>query len=274
MILVYVAVAWTVGIALASALGSIVAIPWQALLLLGLAAALVHVLWHHEPRLRAGTLCAFIFVLGVGRFLLAVPRFDERSVATYNDTGAVTLEGLVIGEPDQRDAQVNLRVRARRLTLPDGTERDVDGLVLVTTGRYPQRHYGDYVRVEGLLETPQDFDDFSYRDYLARRNIHSVIHYAQVGRLAGNQANPLMYYLLMFKQRVQGSIAAVLPEPQASLLTAVLLGGDGSIPRDLMEDFSVTGAKHIIVISGFQNPVSQIALLRCRPGRPLSLCDH
>ncbi len=247
MTLVYLAAAWTAGIALAGA----IAIPWQILLLAGLVCALVFFLWHQEPGPRMVALCGFVLLLGVGRFLLAVPRFDERSLATYNDSGRVILEGVVIGEPDERDTTTNLRVRGRRLTLSDGSQREVDGVVLVTSGRYPRRQYGDYVRVQGSLATPQDFGDFSYRDYLARRNIHSVIRYAQVDHLARNQANPVMYHILLLKERVQATIAAILPEPQASLLSACLLGVDGGIPRNLMDEFSVTGAKHLIVVSGF-----------------------
>ena len=247
MTLVYVAVAWIAGIALARAVDP----PWQLLLVLAFGAALGHLLYRRDRSLQIGTLCALVMALGAGRFLLALPRFDDRSVATYNDVGAITLEGVVIGEPDERDTHVSLRVRGRQLTLPDGSEREVDGIVLVTTARYPRRRYGDYVRVHGALETPQDFRDFSYQDYLARQGIHSVISYAQVDHLGENQAHPLIYYVLVLKHHVQRTIDEILPEPQASLLSATLLGVDGGVPRDLMDDFSATGAKHIIVVSGF-----------------------
>ena len=55
----------------------------------------------------------------------------------------VRLKGVVVAEPDERDAYTNLRVRAERLWLPDGTEPQVGGLALVKAGRYPPRSYGD-----------------------------------------------------------------------------------------------------------------------------------
>lgn len=247
MTLIYVGVAWTAGIAIARAMD----IPWQVLLLFGLSSGLILFLWRDERRVRIGALCALVLAAGAGRYWLALPRFDEGSLATYNETGPVTLEGLVVGEPDVRDRHVNLRVRAQRVTLPDGTEREVRGLVLVSTPRYPQRQYGDRVRVEGKLETPQDLLGFSYRDYLARRNIHSVMWSAHVEHLAENQANPLMYHLLAFKQRARESIAGLLPEPQAALLSGILLGVESGIPDELMDSFSATGTTHIIAISGF-----------------------
>jgi competence protein ComEC len=247
MTLVYLAVAWLAGIALAGETG----LPWQVLLVLGLAAFLVLLLWRENSRARLAVACAFFLAAGAGRFLLVVPHFDESSLATYNDAGKVRLEGVVVGEPDERDAYTNLRVRAEQLTLPSGAELTVDGLALVKADRYPARSYGDRVLVEGALETPPVLEDFSYRDYLARQGIHSMVRRADVTLLAEQQASPILYHLFEFKRRAQSTLAAILPEPQAALLTGILLGVETGIPTDLMDDFAATGTTHIIAISGF-----------------------
>jgi len=211
----------------------------------------VLLLWRENSRARLVAACALFLAAGAGRFLLVVPHFDEASLATYNDIGRVTLEGVVVGEPDERETYTNLRVRAERLTLPGGAEVTVDGLALVKADRYPQRRYGDRVLVEGALETPPVLEDFSYRDYLARQGIHSLIRRADVTLLAERQASPILYHLFEFKRRAQSTLAAILPEPQAALLTGILLGVETGIPVDLMDDFAATGTTHIIAISGF-----------------------
>jgi competence protein ComEC len=246
MSLVYFAVAWTAGILLAKGFD----IPWQVLPLFALSALLGLFLWRDDRRVQKGAICVLAFALGAGRFSLAVTRFDEKSLATYNGEW-VTFEGLVVGEPDERDEYTNLRVRARRLLLPDGVEREVDGLALVSTARYPRHKYGDEVRVEGELEIPWEFEGFSYRDYLAQRRVYSMMVGAQVDLMAENQANPLILHLLAFKRRAQESIAGILSEPQAGLLTGILLGVESGIPDELMADFSATGTTHLIAISGF-----------------------
>jgi competence protein ComEC len=245
--LVHLAIAWLIGIAFAKT----ISLPWQAVPVLGLAAFLGLLLWRDDARVRWGAACVLVFALGAGRLLLAIPHFDENSLATYNDAGWVTLEGVVVGEPDEREYYTNLRVQAERLTLSDGTELEVEGLALVQVERYPQRHYGDRVRVEGSLETPPVLEGFSYREYLARQGIHSLVYRAQVTLLAERQANPLLYHLFSFKRYAQSTIANILPEPQASLLTGILLGVETGIPADLMDDFSATGTSHIVAISGF-----------------------
>ncbi|PJF20557.1 MAG: hypothetical protein CUN56_15565, partial [Phototrophicales bacterium] len=49
----------------------------------------------------------------------------------------------------------------------------------------------------------------------------------------------------------QRQIALTLPEPQAGLLTGILLGNERGISPQLVDDFSRVGASHIIAISGF-----------------------
>jgi len=247
MTLVYLAAAWLVGIALAKALAP----PWQVLLLLGLAGAVGLIGWYGSRRTRLLCACVVMLALGAGRLLLALPRFDAHSLAAYNDIGRVTLEGVVVGEPDERETFTNLRLRAERLTLPNGQEVEVGGLALVKVDRYPAFCYGDRLQVVGLLETPPEWEDFSYRDYLARQSIHSLVRRCRATRVGSREGNPLYAMLLSFKRSAQVAIAAVLHEPAASLLTGILLGVETGIPPDLMEDFSATGTTHIIAISGF-----------------------
>ncbi|HDQ71786.1 MAG TPA: DNA internalization-related competence protein ComEC/Rec2 [Chloroflexi bacterium] len=247
MTLVWLSLAWASGIVLAQASNT----PWTLWCALGLCALFGAWLGRDDGRVRLGAGCALALVLGAGRFMLAQPHFDETSLATYNDVGWVTLEGVIVGEPDERETRTFLRVRAERLTLPDGADVAVDGVVLVKAHRYPRRHYGDRVRVEGALDTPPVLEGFSYRDYLARRGIYSIIDRARVTLVAERQANPALYLLFKFKRYAQATIAAILPEPQAALLTGILLGVESGIPAGLMDDFAATGTTHIIAISGF-----------------------
>jgi len=247
MTLVYLAVAWVVGIALAR----VVPLPWQVLLLVALAGLVGLVGWEGSRRTRLFCLCAVTLTLGAARLQLALPRFDERSLANHNDHGPATLEGVVVAEPDVRETVAYLRLRAERLTFPDGRTLDVEGLALVRVSRYPSFAYGDRLRVTGPLATPPEGEDFSYRDYLARQGIHSLIENGRAVRVGSGEGNPLVAALLAFKRRAQTTIAAILHEPSASLLTGILLGNDNGIPADLMDDFSATGTSHIIAISGF-----------------------
>jgi predicted membrane metal-binding protein len=50
--------------------------------------------------------------------------------------------------------------------------------------------------------------------------------------------------------RAKNVIAQILPEPQASLLTGILLGDDSGIPKYVQDAFRTTGTSRLIAISG------------------------
>lgn len=247
MLLIYLATAWMIGIYCAARwmfplwLWGVIALPFVALI----------ALWKGRSRVQLASLCGLFLCLGGLRYLIALPRFDAHSVATYNDCGWVTLVGVVAAEPDVRDSYVNLRVRAETLAVGDESPLDARGVVLVRAPRYPEFFYGDRIEVRGQLETPPVFDTFSYRDYLARKGVYSLVRWARIDTLARGQGNPLMALLLRFKRHTQGVIAQILPEPAASLLTGILLGVETGMSPDLAQAFSRTGTSHIIAISGF-----------------------
>lgn len=129
--------------------------------------------------------------------------------------------------------------------------RPVTGLVLVRAPRYPVHAYGERLAVTGELETPPVFESFDYRDYLARQGVYAMIRRPRVELLEAGQGSPFWAALYAFKARAAETIAQILPEPYAGLLTGILLGVETGIPRALYERFNATGTSHIIVISGF-----------------------
>jgi competence protein ComEC len=247
MVLTYLSIAWMAGIYL----GSRVGLPLALWLLAGLLPLSVAWLWRRIPWARLAALCGLFLCLGAVRYVAAQPRFDESSVATYNDQGWVTLTGVIAAEPDVRDTYINLRVEAETLAVGDRAPMDIEGAVLVRAPRYPEHVYGERIEVRGELEAPPVFDTFSYRDYLARKGIYSLVRWARITVLARGEGNPLLGGLLTVKRHTQGLIAEVLPEPCAALLTGILLGVETGMPPDLAADFSTTGTSHIIAISGF-----------------------
>ncbi len=261
-LLTYWSIAWLIGIWVGDKLalpplawggGAVVAI---------LSAALVR-----PSQTRLVISCIAALALGATRLLLAEPHFDEHSLATYNGQGVVTLVGVIADEPDVRDTLVYYRLEAQTLTLEEKSESlDVHGAARLRAPRYPVYAYGDRLQVRGELETPLAWEDFNYRDYLAQKSIYSHFPRAEVERLPGQGGAAWKRTLLTFKVHAQATIARILPEPEASLLTGILLGVESGIPRDVSEDFKATGASHVIAISGFNISIIT-ALLTATLGR-------
>jgi len=165
-------------------------------------------------------------------------------VAQFNDTGGLTIEGVVIDDPDIRDDRTQFRLRVERL-LRGADELNSDGLVLVQVPRSTEVQYGDRIQATGLLITPGEFDAFSYSDYLARRGVFSIMENTAVEVLSSGHGSPFYRALFDLRSRVKDAIGRNLPEPQAGLLTGILLGNERGISPELDEDFAAVGASHI-----------------------------
>ncbi|MBK8987991.1 MAG: DNA internalization-related competence protein ComEC/Rec2 [Chloroflexi bacterium] len=257
MTIVVGTIAWMTGIWLASLMGWSLAV-WLAAAVLALAAALFTRRWG-QPALLLAALAAL--ALGGARYSLAVPDINAGHIAYYNDLAAdVGVVGVVVREPDVRDRYTNLQIAAERITLADGATYPVTGRVLVRANRFPEVPYGVQVAVNGRLQTPPEDENFSYKDYLARQGVYSSISQGRVRVLGEGAGQPALHAILSLKQKAQNAINRLIPDPEAALLSGILLGNDNGIPPDLAEDFRVTGMTHIIAISGF-NIALLIAIL-------------
>jgi len=257
--LVHLTIAWLSGIALADWL-------WQQQRLTcatpiwiwpGLAVVGLLIVWRagQAPRLRLVAVLAVMGLFGIARYQATplTPCLGPADVAYYNGSDeqpqAVTLIGVIDGDPDPGDRQTQYRVRAQSLTIAD-KERPVHGLVLVQGPRYPLFAYGDQVRITGQLQTPPQIEDFDYQAYLARKGVFALLRQARVQRLAAGQGSPLWAALYGVRARGADIITQLMPAPAAGLGQGILLGIDREIPKDLYERFNLTGTSHIIVISG------------------------
>jgi len=220
--------AWLIGIWLASR----IALPTLALDVATIVVVVGIILTWRAPRPRWLFVLALAAMLGALRYNLARPHFDQTSLATFNDQQrTVIVEGLIVAEPDARDMYTNLRVESDKLIISEQPTRTVKGLALVQAPAFADFRYGDRIRAEGKLQTPTDTGDFSYRDYLARQGVYSIMSRPRVTGLARDQGFAPLGWLYAFKARAKNVIAQILPEPQASLLTGILLGDDAATRR-------------------------------------------
>ena len=91
----------------------------------------------------------------------------------------VLLNGWISSYPLLADRKQKTTIHVTKVIV-DGTEHVVDGEAQVSVRSRQRLRYGEAVVVRGRLVTPTEFDSFSYRDYLARRGVHSVLYDAQI----------------------------------------------------------------------------------------------
>ncbi len=248
MRLIAIALGWAAGIVLAAGTGLHATVPWLVLIVIPV---LVAWLMWSGASYRNWTLALLAFALGGLRYSY-VPKSSD--AAQYNNLGGLTLEGVVSTEPDVRDDRVDIRLEVQSVTRIGQTVAS-SGLVLVQAPASAAIRYGDRITATGLLVIPSVSDSFSYRDYLARSGVFSIMPDASVEVKGSGEGNALLRMLLAFKVRARQLISRSLPEPSAGLLTGILLGDARSLSSEVSDAFSAVGASHIIAISGFNMAV-------------------
>lgn len=250
MLLVLLSTSFVVGI-LAASLARLPLLTWALWLALPLAS--LYLFRDHSHR--RANFCVLAFLLGAMRFTIAVPGTDvpaaSLSLASLNERGAITLTGQITEPPDIRDRSTQLRVSMQHVATEEKA-RDLTGDALVIVPRELEVQYGDVIEFSGEPTTPFETEDFSYKDYLARQGIHSLVRVkGEVKILARGQGNLFFAWLYALRNHAYETVLLIFPEPAASLLAGILLGIDSGIPADLRDAFNRTNTAHIIAISGF-----------------------
>lgn len=245
MALVYLSTAWIIGIYL----GSKLALPWS-IIFAGLAPLVfIPFFLQYKKQLILACFCLLCLFGGCIRFQSNLPVVDEHSLQFYNDSGFITVEGTVCTEPEPGNTTSSFQISAAKVQT-GGDYINASGKALVSVLRYPEYRYGDVLRITGKLQTPSEFDDFNYQDYLARQGVYSIISYPRIEVLDTGKGFKPLAWIYSLRENLSRSLSQALPEPQASLAQGILLGMRNNIPDSLNQAFSRTGTAHLLAISG------------------------
>jgi len=244
--LIYLSVAWVVGIFLGSKFN-----PPLALVLAGLIPLPLLLFFRQQLKTIVLTsLCLVTLVGGALCFQSSLPLIDESHLQFYNDQETVEIRGMISDYPAEvRDKTTHLRLTASEIKVNDEWQ-PVSGKALLFVPRYPVYEYGDVLRVSGELETPPQLNGFDYKDYLAHREIFSTMLYPTIKIQDRGQGSTLLTGIYSLRSRLSRTMASILPEPKASLAQGVILGIRGNIPAAVRDSFVKSGTAHLLAISG------------------------
>lgn len=183
--------------------------------------------------------------------------------ATYSKTpdpilsdakGKVEIIGVISEDPDVRQDKDLITLHVESV---DGKKVSGENNILVETGLFPERFYGEELAVTGPLVLPRNFSDdatgetFDYLSYLQKDRIYFIMYEPQTYILSTNKGNPVVATLLSVKHAFTTSINRVISEPNASLVNAIVVGDRHGVPQDILDTLRTVGIIHIVILSGY-----------------------
>lgn len=230
-IILLAALAFIGGIALAN----LISIPFftiYSFLIFNIAA--IFLLWHNYfLRITAIFLCCFLF--GIFRFEF----YDLKKIADNNLQEDKTIFiGIITDEPSFKKNYQNLVIKSD----------DFSGKILVSASLYPIYNYGDNLKI--TCELKSTMEDEKWKKYFIKEKIYYSCYYPQIQLVSKNNGNKFYAQLLKFKRKSGLIIEKSVSDPEAQILSAMLLGYKKNIPSEIRDKFSQAGISHIIAISG------------------------
>ncbi len=209
----------------------------------------------------------FLIFVSIGILRFYIKDTNEPKNKLDNFVGqSVSIEGIVRSEVDVRESGQRLLVSADKLNFREEIY-PINQRILVSTELFPKYSYGDRVKVEGKLETPENFvtdigKEFDYKSYLKKDSIFYAISFARVEVVGRGEGSALKSGILSIKHRFLGSVNSIMPEPESALLGGLLLGTKQSLGEKLQQSFVDTGLVHIVVLSGYNVTIIVESLIK------------
>jgi len=166
------------------------------------------------------------------------------------------LQGLVAGVPERRPDRTELTIDLQN-TVSNGSLAPFRGRIRLSIAGHGPWMYGDIVRFETRLKPLEGLSNpgvFQRAGVLRWTGVSArafVREPASVAVVRRNQANAFLFALESFRERIRELIYRHATSPEREMISAMILGCQQEIPRDIVDLFNRTGTSHIIAISGF-----------------------
>lgn len=198
-----------------------------------------------------------IFSFSVLRFQLAFLKIENNPIKNFFDK-EISLIGIITEEPKITKKSAKLVISPKEI---EGKSDKNFGKILVFTRKFPEYEYGEKLKIKGVLKEPKNFDNFDYKNYLAKDGILALIYFPDIELEKENFGNPIKRFLLNFKKKLKSSLNNFLSPPQSGLMEALLFGDEEKISDQWKEKFNLTGVRHITAVSGMNTTIIAFLIL-------------
>ena len=213
------------------------------------------------PYSRFFSICTALFFFFFGLFALhpwLSPEISPHSVKNKASDTPITIEGVISERPSVAPEGSRLTVQVEHIIRGAQAETVSGSLLLYVSEGDVSLTRGDRIRFISRISVPRRLGlpgEFDYSRYLAFQGISATCRVASQNEIVlihAAAAESLQRTIDRIARHLGDSIRHSIPDERvSSILTALLIGDQRRIPRDLADAYTRAGVNHILSISGF-----------------------
>ncbi|MFP4589182.1 MAG: ComEC/Rec2 family competence protein [Candidatus Acetothermia bacterium] len=191
-------------------------------------------------RKEMATLLTLIILMTTGLLLYSNSHFRaDRLYPALRDISSA--RGEIASYPRKKDSGLEFELCPDKY--PGKLRVYVDG------GNTDQLDYGHKLRVKGYFNSPSNYGDSGYRQYLQRRRIWGLVDADSINIMEEESESPLLKKGWRLRSLIFNRLDVLLPE-EGNFLKAVMFGDRHSLPEKTWSSFEKTGLAHLLAASG------------------------
>lgn len=166
--------------------------------------------------------------------------------------GKIMVSGVVNNEP-----VILENIQRVNLLTAESFSGEKNVSLLVTLPLYPKVSIGENLSLDGAIENPEiifptppvSMRSFDYKKYLSLQNIYGAMIYPKI---ISHQQTTLLWWqkIQKIKTALSEKLSYVIPSPESKLAGGILFGED-TLPKEIKNNFVMSGVSHVIVLSGY-----------------------
>lgn len=114
--------------------------------------------------------------------------------------------------------------------------------------RYPEYLLGDTLKLSEIQISDLSGKESGYLRYLASEGVCNII--SRAGRTVLVSSNSIASAIHSIRNAIVDKYLRLYPEPEAGVVSAMVIGDDSDLDPKIEEDFRATGTSHLLVVSG------------------------
>lgn len=195
------------------------------------------------------------FLLGSTYIFYSIKDINNLTLIPYAKLKQnIEIKGFINNYPKQKNNKIEFTLAVEKIKQKNKWINTNEKVLIKKYGIH-NFSYGDDLLINGKIILPKNFNQFNYEKFLAKDDIFTIIKNPKIIKIDNKESEPYLdsFWIKIFKLRelFENKIRENIPFPESEYALGLVLGAEYGIPENIINNFNITGLRHLLALSGF-----------------------